>query len=149
VPPVHDRAGHVNNQNALQRHYETKFGMAVRWHRKEWGLTQAQLAERMAQADFPWHKSTVSKTESGQRDATVSELFELARIFSVPPAALVSPDMRALEQLQALVTEMKADLEPDMRALEQLQALVTEMKADLEAYRGRARELRGLIGDTR
>jgi hypothetical protein len=58
----------------------------------------------------------------------VSELFELARIFSVPPAALVSPDMRALEQLQALVTEMKADL---------------------EAYRGRARELRGLIGDTR
>lgn len=109
-----------------ERHHETTFGKVVRWHRKEWGLTQAQLAERMAQAGFPWHKSTVSKTESGQRDATVSELFELARIFSVPPAALVSPDTHALEQLQALVTEIEADL---------------------QAYRGRALELRGLIGE--
>jgi transcriptional regulator with XRE-family HTH domain len=77
-----------------------QIGETVRWHRQANQLTQAQLGERMAQAGFPWHKSTVSKTESGQRDTTVRELIALARIFEVSASALVSMPATALIEAQ-------------------------------------------------
>ncbi len=52
-------------------------GEAVRWFRQEADLTQAEVAEQMAEYGFPWHTSTVSKTESGARDMSVSELEQL------------------------------------------------------------------------
>jgi len=97
-----------------------QIGETVRWHRQANQLTQAQLGERMAQAGFPWHKSTVSKTESGQRDTTVRELIALARIFEVSASALVSMPATALhyqESLQTQATEMRAEaVRLDIRA---------------------------------
>lgn len=142
------------------------FGESVRWHRQGEGLTQAQLGQRMADAGFPWHTSTVSKTESGQRDATVSELLELARIFDVPPTALVSLPITMLHLERSLrndVDRTRAEAEGyETRADEaasriaqqreqiaDLQRLIAEAESLIDtdltleaAYRQRAQELR-------
>ena len=46
------------------------FGAGLRRHRAAAGLSQIELAARMAARGLPWHGSTVSKTESGTAHPT-------------------------------------------------------------------------------
>jgi transcriptional regulator with XRE-family HTH domain len=61
---------------------KARFGLALRGHRQAAGLKQAQLAEQMVAAGHPWHGSTVSKCEAGDRDPSLTELGDLASILN-------------------------------------------------------------------
>lgn len=56
------------------------------------GLPQVKIAERMFSRGQPWHQQTVYKVEAGQRPVRVGELADLAAIFGVTPATLLSDD---------------------------------------------------------
>ena len=55
------------------------------------GLSQIELAARMAARGLPWYGSTVSKTESGDRPPTLTELYALAEVLDVDMNALLNP----------------------------------------------------------
>lgn len=68
-------------------------------HRKAAGLTQSELAERVAALGPEWGRTTVAKLESGGRKSvTVQELFALALVFDVPPVSLLA-DPRSTERV--------------------------------------------------
>ena len=79
-------------------------GEAVRWFRQEADLTQAEVAEQMAEYGFPWHTSTVSKTESGARDMSVSELIALAEVLGTTASELVEARETITFKLPRLLT---------------------------------------------
>ena len=56
------------------------------------GLSQARVGERMAAMGHPWHQSTFYKIETGRRPVRVGELADLAAVFGVTPATLLSDD---------------------------------------------------------
>lgn len=66
-------------------------GKRVAEHRKAAGLSQSELAERVADHGPDWGRTTVAKLESGGRKAvTVQELLALALVFDVPPVSLIA-----------------------------------------------------------
>ena len=67
------------------------FGAGVRRGRQAAGMTQIELAARMAARGWPWYGSTVSKTESGDRPPTLTELYALAEVLDVDMIALLNP----------------------------------------------------------
>lgn len=111
------------------------FGVTLRHYRKRAELTQAELAERMAAAGHPWHTSTVSKTESGQRDPTMSEIIHLARILGDVPAHKLVPDAIILGQAEQVEQDAQAGVE----------AAEAESEADEVAFR--AQQVRSQIAD--
>ena len=60
-----------------------EFGDALRVHRRAGGLTQVEVAARMTDAGHAWHGSTVSKTETGDRPPSLTELHALAAVLAV------------------------------------------------------------------
>lgn len=120
------------------------FGEAVRWHRQGEGLTQAELGRRMSEAGFPWHTSTVSKTESGQRDATVSELLELARIFDVPATALVSLPITMLH----LGHSLRGDVDRTRAEADEYETRADEAAARVSRAREQVADLKQLLAET-
>jgi transcriptional regulator with XRE-family HTH domain len=57
---------------------------------KEW--TQPELADRCQAAGLDWDRSIIANVEGNRRSSiTVHEVFALAHVFSVPPAALLFP----------------------------------------------------------
>ncbi|HVX92412.1 MAG TPA: helix-turn-helix transcriptional regulator [Xanthobacteraceae bacterium] len=54
--------------------------------RKQAGLTQAQLAERLGSG---WHQSTVASMENGQRKIDVLEFLKLSEVIGFDPADLL------------------------------------------------------------
>jgi transcriptional regulator with XRE-family HTH domain len=95
--------------------------------RKTAGLTQEQLAERMAAAGNAMHRSAIAKIESGDRSVPVGEAVQFAEVLGV--------------DLDELTTERSADTVRD-RALQEraearirvrsLQHLATERHMRLE-----------------
>ena len=67
------------------------FGAGVRRARQAAGMTQLELAARMAARGWPWYGSTVSKTESGDRPPTLTESYALASVLDVDMNALLNP----------------------------------------------------------
>lgn len=63
----------------------------VRRLRRDAGLSQADLAARIAERGPDWGRTTVAKLESGGRKSvSVQELLALALVFDVPPVALIA-----------------------------------------------------------
>jgi len=54
--------------------------------RKQAGLTQAQLAEKLGSG---WHQSTVASMENGQRKIDVLEFLKLSEAIGFDPAELL------------------------------------------------------------
>ena len=54
--------------------------------RKQAGLTQAQLAEKLGSG---WHQSTVASMENGQRKIDVLEFLKLSETIGFDPAELL------------------------------------------------------------
>lgn len=59
-------------------------GYRIRELRQARGMSQATLAQKMTQLDWPWHQATVYRTEAGNRPAGAGEVIDLADIFGVP-----------------------------------------------------------------
>jgi transcriptional regulator with XRE-family HTH domain len=66
-------------------------GAGLRVRRTAAGLTQIELAQRMAARGFAWHGSTVSKVETGDRAPSLTELCGLADLLAVDVIALLYP----------------------------------------------------------
>ena len=108
-----------------------EFGNAVRLYRTGAGLKQSELAERMAERGFPWHGSTVSKTETGDRDPSLTEIYALAGIFQKPASYFLrSQATRAwlrrerlllVEELEGEIQEATAGYEEREREIAALQ----------------------------
>lgn len=64
----------------------------VRSRREEIGLSQADLAARMAAIGWPYHPQTVSRVESGARKVSIGEGEALAGILGVTLGELTWPD---------------------------------------------------------
>lgn len=79
------------------------------------GWTQEELAQRMTDAGFPLHQTTVTKLENGTRPTNVGEVGALAELFGVSVATLFAdPDelgsVIRTKTLQTRVRVMEADL---------------------------------------
>jgi transcriptional regulator with XRE-family HTH domain len=55
------------------------------------GMSQAVLANRMRGYRWPWHATTVKRTESGEQALRFGELKDLAAILGVPVSRLITP----------------------------------------------------------
>jgi hypothetical protein len=65
---------------------EMAAGQALRIARTAAGLTQQQVADRMAGCGYPdWRQTTIAKTEAAQRPLRLNELVALARILGTNP----------------------------------------------------------------
>lgn len=62
---------------------DARVGVGIQALRETLGLTQARLAEAMAQAGHAWHQQTVVKTEKGLRPLRLAEAFDLASALHV------------------------------------------------------------------
>lgn len=80
------RVENVGNNEA--RRVEQLFGARVKALRQARGLTQEQLGERMTNAGYPMHQTTVAKLESAGRPTSVGEVAVLATLFGVPISSL-------------------------------------------------------------
>jgi transcriptional regulator with XRE-family HTH domain len=77
-----------------ERHRDERalwFGDNVRQNRERKGMSQGDLARKMTERGWPWHQSTVYKTEHGSRRTEAFELHDLAEILGVPMGHLFWP----------------------------------------------------------
>ena len=77
-----------------------EFGDAMRVHRRARGLTQVEVAARMTAAGHAWYGSTVSKTESGARPPSLTEVHALAGVLTVDVVDLID-DRQAIRAEQS------------------------------------------------
>ena len=64
-------------------------GVRVTQSRERQGWNQGELATRLEAAGLPWHQTTVSKVERGERPVRAVELPLLAAVLGVDPLALL------------------------------------------------------------
>ncbi len=109
------------------------FGLRVKHLRKTQRWTQARLGAEMSLRGHPWHGPTVSKSESGERVPSLTELLDLADIFEVDPTLLYDASPNARPDVAATLDEVRltaAQVEADGSRLE---TLILEM---LRQHRG-------------
>lgn len=116
-----------------------ELGRRVKELRGVLGLTQAQLAERLAAATKKqWHQTMVTKMEAGSRPTTFDELYALAdALESRPRDFLDDLSEEDLENWRIRIAEQRVDaLELEMERLdrqrEALQQERDEAKAEVE-----------------
>jgi transcriptional regulator with XRE-family HTH domain len=56
--------------------------------RRERGWSQLDVSEKLAEWGIDMHQTTVAKMEKGKRPLRVAEMFALAHVFGMPPAAV-------------------------------------------------------------
>lgn len=71
---------------------DVSFGRRARERRQLLGLSQAAVSSAMGAHGFPWHQTTVAKTESGERPPRLAEAAAFAVVLNVPLAALVDDE---------------------------------------------------------
>jgi transcriptional regulator with XRE-family HTH domain len=74
------------------------FGANLRALREDNGISQPELARRMVERGWPWHQSTVYRTESGRQPLKLGEAVDLARILGVTVDRLAGADPAAAEE---------------------------------------------------
>jgi transcriptional regulator with XRE-family HTH domain len=75
----------------------------IRTLRRQRGISQTELAERMAAAGRPMGMAGISRIERGERRVDIDDLVALAESFGVTPTALLDgpPDPR--DQIRAAI----------------------------------------------
>lgn len=112
------------------------FGFRVKHLRKTQRWTQARLGAEMTLRGHPWHGPTVSKSESGERVPSLTELLDLADIFEVDPAHLYDaspPTARTGTDVAATLDEVRVSAAQVQADGSRLEALILEM---LRQHRG-------------
>ena len=70
---------------------DEQFGKRLQHYRKALGLSQEQLAARVAEHGGAIHQTTIMRTERGERHATLNEFLLFAAALNVPPPLLLIP----------------------------------------------------------
>jgi transcriptional regulator with XRE-family HTH domain len=83
----------THNRRRMEGLYR-EFGELLRTHRRQAGLTQNQVAERVGLA-----RTSITNIERGQQHVPLHQLFRLASAVGVQPAELLPTGSAALEEL--------------------------------------------------
>ncbi len=138
---------------------EGRLAARIREMRKERGLSQAELAERVTTAGVQpaWHQTTAAKVERALRDLRYPELLAVAEALEVelldllalrPTDAVTTAvsEVQRLEQERRLVQERLDFVTEDLQDLQQqergLKARLTELTAELAKARRALSEAR-------
>ncbi|MBA9002037.1 helix-turn-helix domain-containing protein [Thermomonospora cellulosilytica] len=92
---------------------------AVRRHRERLGMSQTELAKRMAELDLSWHQMTVARTESGERPLRLDEALALANIFQIPLDSLMRPVDENIQREYEAILRMVHHIEEKANAVEE------------------------------
>lgn len=65
--------------------------------RKNLGLSQSELIEKLASEDIPLYKSDISKYESGMREPPLIILLRYARLANVVVDALIDDELNLMQ----------------------------------------------------
>jgi transcriptional regulator with XRE-family HTH domain len=112
-------------------------GMRLRALREAAGLSQGQLAQRMTDAGFSMHQTTIGKIELNERDVSVNEAVALASVLGVALA-----DLLADPELDAEAADLQAELQrvtTQRMELERERAGLRAQVADAEALAATAK----------
>lgn len=120
------------------------FGHRIRHLRKASGLTQQDLADRLAREDRTYHQTTIAKLESAARPTTLDELILLAATFDVSLGELLR-DPTPAERARYMVREANRErlnlrAQADAAHARHLQ-LVDELQNATDTYRARLNAL--------
>ncbi|MGJ9426848.1 helix-turn-helix domain-containing protein [Nesterenkonia halotolerans] len=124
-----------------------EFGRRVKRLRKDAGLTQQELADRLGQWGRSYHQTTVAKLESGTRPTTLEELIPLSVALGVSQREFFqdpSPNERAerkVREAEQELLELRSQVSATRDRYRQLQ---DELKKALEVYSLRLAALREL-----
>jgi transcriptional regulator with XRE-family HTH domain len=108
------------------------FGLRVAMARNAQHWTQRDLAERMTDAGYPLHHSTIAKLEGGTRPTPITEAMVLARVLGVSLASLAGG-----EDVEREVSRIQ--LRSDIAAMERA---IRDAKANLFDLQGKLSDLR-------
>lgn len=128
--PMENTEASGNRELALKQ-AALDFGRRVKRLRKDVGLTQKELADRLSQWGRSYHQTTVAKLESGNRPTTLEELIPLSvalgvsqREFFQDPSPTESAERRVREAEQEVLnlrTEVRATHSRYLQLQEELQ----------------------------
>jgi transcriptional regulator with XRE-family HTH domain len=118
------------------------FGVNLKFVREKLGESQTGLAKRMADLGFPWHQTTVSRIEAGERPAQLGEAWALCRLLQVDLKSMI--ERPSTVRINSMLTNTNMRI---LKALEQVHLRTREVilaRAELEAHIAAAREVGGL-----
>lgn len=97
------------------------------------GVSQADLAEAMRKAGFPFHQQTVLKIEQGTRKITLDEAVEISRILDTP-LSFLTDDTRvsSVPELLAAQAEGALRLHSELLELVKRQRKMRELRHSIE-----------------
>lgn len=81
-----------DNPTGWPKRLSQQIGAAIRGTRAAQNISAVKLAEKTAELNYPIHRVTISKIESGERAITMAELIVLAAALNTVPLALFVPD---------------------------------------------------------
>jgi transcriptional regulator with XRE-family HTH domain len=121
---------------------EARAGQLIRELRLARGLSQVDLAQRLAERGLSWHQTTVAKTERADRPLRVNELAALAKVLGVSVGDLLNPQRIDLPQEAALAQQYLAAAEQNYTTC---QAVQLDLVAAHGKALGRAEELKAAL----
>lgn len=128
------------------------FARRLREVRQQAGMTQQQLADRMAEVGHKLHRSAVAKIELGERPVTIGEAVQLAGVLGIPLMELVTQrggetdlERRHAERVEAqiAVRSLKHEVAERHRLLLEQQVLCENAASRLARAEARLSELGG------
>jgi len=113
----------IGRMSSLQQLASETFRDALPTWRDARGVTQAELADAMRKAGFPFHQQTVLKIEQGTRKITLDEAVEISRILDAPLSFLT--DDTRVSSIRGLLI---AQAEGSTRLYRELHELIERQK---------------------
>jgi transcriptional regulator with XRE-family HTH domain len=114
------------------------FGVNLKLTRERLGESQTGLAKKMADLGFPWHQTTVSRIEVGERPVQLVEALALAKVMDVNVGDMLqSPeDVR----LTGLVQKANRHVVGLLTTIEMSTNEVIRAKIELESHLAAAKD---------
>lgn len=113
--------------------FQERLGERLKVLREKAGMSQRALAERMAEAGFGWHHSTVMRTERSQRSLRLDEAVMLANLLGVDIQDLY----QAVNPMRGALAAAVYQARESQKRLEQLEELLRSEEDDIASARSR------------
>jgi transcriptional regulator with XRE-family HTH domain len=119
-----DEAGEDHPPDVRAGIADERFAVNFRHERERHGLSQGEVARRMAALGWPYYQQTVARIEEGKRKASVGEAEALARIVKTTADRLTMPSLEA-----SLTTLLNATIARVVAAYEEVGQRTTALLA--------------------
>jgi transcriptional regulator with XRE-family HTH domain len=87
--------------------FNRRVGANVRWFRKAAGVSQSELAQRLAERGFPFSQTTVVKTEQGARPLKFEEAVAISEILAINPADSLTEIHSVAQEVRAALLQLR------------------------------------------